>query len=812
MKAHFFLSFFPAFVAPLSGQTITEWALSDTSPNPDIDITENLAGTLTSPSVGDGRTSNDTDGKALVGRFDAPVTLASPGDSITVAFDFIARGGASGFATNSDVRFGVFNSNGTNFSGNEADLTGWTGALSWNSAGTTDADIRIRQRDQQEPFYTGNGTVDITGNFDQANSEFQGDGVIYTLSTTIIRRAGNVMETQVEILGEDGYRFSQSPLVGQETTHAEFTFDRFGIWLNTLNAERFAIKASDLPESSDGDSIPDLRELYWFGDLATANDNSDTDGDGVNDLQEITIEGSDPTFNAPALLFVDFNSDGSGTQIGPVNAGGFFSFAAPHESRLTATDEGMDFPIESGMVNVTLAYTDDLEEKVNYSDTIKQMIGRSDNQVENYVGTHSELIRDWVGIDPRFFEGGNGPENNIFGSPTNLALRISGLPAGDFTYRALHHDVDTVQGAFELFVTDANRSDVSVGEFEMTSSLGILPGNTVYDVTGNRGVQGTEGFSFDFAEGGALPQGDDTRTFYAAELGGQVVDDGRLRVYIDDLPAVVSGLGSDRTWYSGIAYQSGSSDRFIYVDATLANTDNAGGGTDASWASGDDGSTGGTVTDGATGSDGLWAFRSDVGNGGLWEASGENALEDAPEIVTTVDLPNGSYSVLAFFLETERDGGDYPIRAGHQSGPAGEPGVNPGAGNSPLDLPSTLSVPFTSDGVNPVEFVYKVFAAGNDPNLSIVGINGFQVFPPMPKVPLEITAIERDGNTLTLAWTPNRDERYDIEASTDLDTFDNILEDIPSQANDNGQTSTFSFPLPSEFIDEPKVFFRIAEQ
>jgi hypothetical protein len=475
----------------------------------------------------------------------------------------------------------------------------------------------------------------------------------------------------------------------------------------------------------------------------------------------------------------------------------------------------MDFAIESGIVNVAISYTDDLEEEIDYEDEIKQMIGRNNAVVENYQGTHSALIRDWVGIDPRVFQGGNGPNPNIFGSPTNLAIRVSGLPAGDFSYRAFHHDAGEVQGSFELFVTDANRTDSSVGAYQMTSSVGILPGSLVYDVTGKRGTMGENGGFIDYAEGGGLPHNEGNRIFYTAKLGSQVVENGQLRVYLDDLPATVSGLASDRTWYAGVAHQGPNADRFTYVNATLANTDIVGGGPDSSWASGDDGTTGGTVANGSATGDGLWRYRSEFGGNGIWEASSSpNELENAPEIVTSVDLPDGAYSVRVFYLPAERDGGNYPIRAGIEPGPPGEAGTNPGPGNSPLDLPSTIGIPFTSDGVNPVDFVYKVFAEGNgDPNLSIVGVNGFQILPPQPEVPLEITRIERNGTMITLAWASNRNQRYDIEASLDLQSFDTaVVEDIPSQANFNGQATTLTFPLPSELANAPKAFFRIAER
>lgn len=105
-----------------------------------------------------------------------------------------------------------------------------------------------------------------------------------------------------------------------------------------------------------------------------------------------------------------------------------------------------------------------------------------------------------------------------------------------------------------------------------------------------------------------------------------------------------------------------------YIDATMANTNNAAGGADSTWADGDDGTTGGTVSDGAANNDSKWRFRSGFGNGGIWEATGSNAtLEDAVEIVTSVTVPIGIYDVFVFYYAVN-DSGDYPIRAGFSSG------------------------------------------------------------------------------------------------------------------------------------------------
>jgi hypothetical protein len=121
--------------------------------------------------------------------------------------------------------------------------------------------------------------------------------------------------------------------------------------------------------------------------------------------------------------------------------------------------------------------------------------------------------------------------------------------------------------------------------------------------------------------------------------------------------------------------------QITYVDATLANTDIAIGGPDSLWASGDDGSTGGTVADGVDLNDGLWRYRSTfvaAGAGqGVWEATGSSAqAEDAVEIVTAATgLENGFYRAYVFWHPVEPMGSssggneEFPIRAGFTSNP-----------------------------------------------------------------------------------------------------------------------------------------------
>ena len=427
MKKTTTLALLAALLTPLHSQTILEWALSETSPTPDVDDTPALNGTLEVPVIGDGVTSGTTNSSALIGRF-TPVTLANENDSITISYEVLAMGGTSAGGTNADLRWGLFNSNGTTFGGDEDNLSSWSGAFAWNSGSdSNDADIRARDLGVSERFYSGNGAIDLTGNADYANQNFVADGVIYTLTLTITRLAGNVMDVATTLTGDNGYALS---MTGQETANAEFTFDRVAFWINSLSAEQVVFKSASVPASTDGDSIPDLEEIRWFFDLTTADDTTNTDGDALTDLEEITLNLTDPTDpNDPPApltkLFVDFNADGTAGQTGPNLETGFVAFTAPHESDSIDNPDGIDFPVFGTTVNLAVDYTDD-DAFDGFPATVKQMIGRDNGAVGNYDGTLPELMRDWIGLDSRASEGGNGPVGNEFGPPLHRdgALRL----------------------------------------------------------------------------------------------------------------------------------------------------------------------------------------------------------------------------------------------------------------------------------------------------------------------------------------------------------------------------------------------------
>lgn len=238
-------------------------------------------------------------------------------------------------------------------------------------------------------------------------------------------------------------------------------------------------------DDEDGDGLTNDEEINTFG---TDPFNANPDGDfWTDDLEVNAVYPGDP-FDATSYpinvdgLFIDFSSDGQTAnfaQQGPEHDLLYQPYLASHEvdsSNQTGTQIVVDrsetfaVPGFTGSPNVTLdvAFTDSTA-FTGFPPTIKQMIGREEADVLAYEGNRLELMRDWLGVDPRTASGGNG-DGSGFG-PTYLQLTFSGLPAGTYQYRGYHHDTQNIGSNFEILMTDSTRSASSLGSFRMTSSL-----------------------------------------------------------------------------------------------------------------------------------------------------------------------------------------------------------------------------------------------------------------------------------------------------------------------------------------------------
>lgn len=223
-----------------------------------------------------------------------------------------------------------------------------------------------------------------------------------------------------------------------------------------------------------------------------------------------------------------------------------------------------------------------------------------------------------------------------------------------------------------------------------------------------------------------------------------------------------------------------------YLDATLSNTNNALGGGDSSWADGDDGTSGGTITDGLANNDGKWRFRSSLGNGGIWEATGSSAeAEDCVELVTSVAVANETYDVYVFYYPVSTTG-NFPVRAGFASAPNANPvfdraGNAGSAGQVAATLNYEIAPPTGGESrtllygfVGQVEVINRILDVYIDdfPAASTGSSNdrtwyagiGYEVAgpPPLPPVPDQI-----EGTLISIApeaaWTWYTDERAIVD-------------------------------------------------
>ncbi|MEM7311596.1 MAG: hypothetical protein AAF497_00455 [Planctomycetota bacterium] len=167
-----------------------------------------------------------------------------------------------------------------------------------------------------------------------------------------------------------------------------------------------------------------------------------------------------------AELMIDFNSE---TQDGgPTNDdfGGFSPYDFPHEGG----DGFSAWPTQTYPAfgtNVTL--TPDWPN--TYGPLSEQMIDRGANFDANWFDFDSDisnpgfpilgldLVTDWIGVDTRTQNDGNGDWDGVVGDPTYIHLRLGDLPAGTYDWQSYHIDTEHIHGAFQVMIsTDGGAS------------------------------------------------------------------------------------------------------------------------------------------------------------------------------------------------------------------------------------------------------------------------------------------------------------------------------------------------------------------
>ncbi len=223
---------------------------------------------------------------------------------------------------------------------------------------------------------------------------------------------------------------------------------------------------------SDGDLLPDGVEtgsgvFTDAADTGTDPNAADSDGDGIEDGKEVA-DNTDPNdLNDPPTpvgLFIDFNSttqDG-----GPHPVGGIYrNYDAGHE--VAADFDTKSYPAFGASVTLTPTWPDSTDNRV------QQMIDRGSGNDANWTGTNLDLITDFLGIDARTGNGGNGNYDGVTGTATTMDLTLGNLPGGRYEWTSFHHDTENVHTPFLMDVsTDGGISFERVGEFKMSSSSG----------------------------------------------------------------------------------------------------------------------------------------------------------------------------------------------------------------------------------------------------------------------------------------------------------------------------------------------------
>ena len=140
-------------------------------------------------------------------------------------------------------------------------------------------------------------------------------------------------------------------------------------------------------------------------------------------------------------LFVDFNS--TSQDGGPHPMVGYRSYDAAHEN---PTDflSPRDYNAFGTTVSLTVGYPDSSDSRV------QQMIDRGGSNDANWSGSKLNLVTDWIGVDTRASNGGNGDYDGQNGSPTRITFTLENLPQATYRWRSYHHDTEHMNGLFQV--------------------------------------------------------------------------------------------------------------------------------------------------------------------------------------------------------------------------------------------------------------------------------------------------------------------------------------------------------------------------
>lgn len=199
----------------------------------------------------------------------------------------------------------------------------------------------------------------------------------------------------------------------------------------------------------------------------------------------VVLVASLASFSAAQNLWVDFNSLSQDN--GPHPHPDYQPYDAGHEvldDFVTA-----EYPAFDGTVSFTPSWPDTTDNRT------MQMIDRGTQSGEDEDGFpivagndanwllgdvdllkdigSLDLVTDWIGVDTRTANGGNGDYDGDVGTPSRILFTLSGVPAGNYDWTSFHHDTENIHTEFLFdYSVDGGNTFMPVGEgqFKMTNT------------------------------------------------------------------------------------------------------------------------------------------------------------------------------------------------------------------------------------------------------------------------------------------------------------------------------------------------------
>lgn len=172
--------------------------------------------------------------------------------------------------------------------------------------------------------------------------------------------------------------------------------------------------------------------------------------------------------SASGQLLVDFNQSN-----GLSNEPGYQSYGALHENAASFTTQSFTANLMGAdrIVTLTPSWPNTTDNRV------RQMIKRSAGQIASWEGNNTDLLADWIGVDSRTGNGGNGNwVRGVSGTPTYIDIALGGLPAGTYTCLSYHHDTENMWSDYQVEVsTDGGATFTHVGDGQITMSWNNNP-------------------------------------------------------------------------------------------------------------------------------------------------------------------------------------------------------------------------------------------------------------------------------------------------------------------------------------------------